>query len=192
MSAHRADELTDAALRIVSRDGLGALSYRSLATESGWSVGAIQKTFPSKEAILAAVIDTARARVVAELAPPGDPSLRVWLVEMMMASLPLDDARRTTTIMSVAYADRAPFDESLAAQVKTYDEQIRDMLRRLLGRARAEGELAPDVDVTMLAHNLLAYVSGLAAQLLYDPAPDAEVRALVSAAVNGLVQTTSG
>jgi len=41
----RQGELADAALRILGRDGIAAVSFRAVAAESGWSLGAVQKAF---------------------------------------------------------------------------------------------------------------------------------------------------
>lgn len=45
-------EIVDAALRIVERDGLPALTYESLATESGLTKGGLLYHFPSRDALI--------------------------------------------------------------------------------------------------------------------------------------------
>jgi AcrR family transcriptional regulator len=67
--APRQAELADAALRILSRDGIAAVSYRAVATESGWSLGAVQKAFASRTEMDAAMLE--RMRTTAVVTPPG-------------------------------------------------------------------------------------------------------------------------
>ncbi|WP_394553649.1 TetR/AcrR family transcriptional regulator [Agromyces sp. MMS24-JH15] len=188
MAGRRAPELADAALRLVSRDGLGALTFRALAAEAGISLGAVQKAFASKEELLDAVVARARDQVVLDQArEPGRPTLRAWLLELVIATLPLDDARRSATIVGVALADRAPFDPELAGSLAAGDRELRGRIALLAGRAIAEGEVARTVVPDLVAGAVLALMAGLAGQLLYDPRPELEVRAVVDAALAGML-----
>lgn len=69
-SEERIAEFAEAALRIVARDGLAAVSFRAVATESGWSLGAVQRAFASNHDLLAATL--ARAQHEGELAVTVD------------------------------------------------------------------------------------------------------------------------
>ncbi|MDP8907673.1 MAG: TetR/AcrR family transcriptional regulator C-terminal domain-containing protein [Chloroflexota bacterium] len=64
-----ATRVVEAALRLVDRDGLEQLSMRKLGRELGVEAMALYHYFPSKEALLDALVE----RVVAEMEPPpGD------------------------------------------------------------------------------------------------------------------------
>lgn len=180
MSA-RSEEFADAALRIVARDGLQELSFRTVAREAGWSLGAVQKAFASKEELLHAALERAQSVVAGTFsAEPAKPTLERWLVELVLATLPIDRQRRAAVIIGVAFADRAPFDEKIAAAIRSADEVIRSQLVRLFVWRRAEGELCAQLDDDTLARAILAFSSGLAGQLLYDPRPINEVEAMVT------------
>lgn len=184
----RAADFADAALRLVVRDGLAGVSYRTVAAEAGWSVGAVQKAFPAKRDLLEAALRRAREAVPASIdAEPGRPTLHAWLTRLLLGTLPLDDERRRVTLVGVAFADRAPYDPGLAGILSTWDAQTRGLLGMLFARAVAEGELHPGIDHGQLARTLLAFAAGLGAQLLYDPAPEPEVHALVDRAVQALL-----
>ena len=183
----RTDELAAAALRLVTVGGLPAVTFRSVAAESGWSLGAVQKTFPTKDALVRATLAYAQSSIAVRLSvDPGRPTLRAWLVELVMATLPLDAARRSACLVGVAVSDRAPFDPELAGSLAAWDAELRGNLARLAGRARHEGELHPLVDGEDLARAVLAFAAGLAGQLLYDPVDEATVLALVQGVVAGL------
>lgn len=180
----RTTEFADAALRIVARSGLTGLSFRTVAKESGWSLGAVQKAFATKQELLHAVVERAQTTVaVAFSAEPAKPTLERWLIELILATLPIDEKRRAAVVVGVAFADHAPFDEEIAASIRAGDEAIRGQLRRLFSWRRAEGELRARLDDDALARVILAFGAGLAAQLLYDPRPAIEVEALVTAMV---------
>lgn len=183
MSA-RTEEFADAALRIVARDGLHGLSFRTVAREAGWSLGAVQKAFATKDELLHAALTRAQSTVAGTFsAEPAKPTLQRWLVELVMATLPIDKERRAAVIVGVAFADRAPFDEKIAATIRSADEAIRSQLVRLFAWRRAEGELRARLDDDTLARAILAFSSGLAGQLLYDPRPITEVEVMVTEVV---------
>lgn len=187
-SEARTRELATAALRVVSREGLNALSFRTLAAEAGCSLGAVQKAFASKEEILAAVVAEAQRNVtVAVTAEPGRPTLRAWLVELVIATLPLDTDRRSASLIGVALSDRAPFDAELAQSLKTSDDELRAKLALLTGRAIAEGEVHASVQPPLLARAIVALMAGLAGQLLYDPQPEEAVRTMLASTIDSLL-----
>ncbi len=187
MSA-RTEEFADAALQIVAREGLQGLSFRTVAHEAGWSLGAVQKAFATKDELLHAALERAQSTVVnAFSAEPAKPTLERWLVDLVLATLPIDQKRRAAVIVGVAFADRAPFDERIAVTIRSSDESIRSQLLRLFAWRRAEGELRTQLDDDSLARAILAFSSGLAGQLLYDPRPVPEVEALVTGVIASML-----
>ena len=185
----RQSELADAALRIVARDGLVAVSFRSVAAEAGWSVGAVQKAFPSKDRMLAAAFARLRERA-APLPPgePGRPTLAGWLVELLLGILPLDLDRTAAQRQGDAFAQLALLDPEVAQAVADSDAQVRGLLASLVGRARAEGEVGDRVDPATTAWAVLALAQGLAAQLLYAPEPEDVVRERLEVVVPALLR----
>lgn len=185
----RQAELADAALRIVAREGLAAVTFRSIAAESGWSLGAVQKAFATKDAILTAMF--ARLRASAGRLPasePGRPTLRAWLVELLLGLAPLDAERRTAALHGAAFGDLAAYDAVVGRAIAASDAEIRGLLAQLIRRARAEGELDAAVDPDAVAWGFLALAQGVTTQLLYDPADEASVRARVNVVIGQLLR----
>ena len=87
----------------------------------------------------------------------------------------------------MAFADRAPYDASIAASLADGDSEIRGNLQLLFRRAVHEGELDPSIDHENLARLILSLAAGLAGQLLYDDVPEKHVRALVDMAICALL-----
>ncbi|MEQ6898449.1 TetR family transcriptional regulator C-terminal domain-containing protein [Microbacterium sp. KR10-403] len=185
----RQEELADAALRIVARAGLPAVSFRAVAAEAGWSLGAVQKAFPSKDRMLAAAF--ARLREQGVPLPPGEPgrpTLREWLVALLVAILPLDDERLAVQRQADAFAQLALNDGEIAAAVAASDDQLRGQLASLVARARAEGDIPEHVDPPQTAWALLAITQGLTAQLLYQPTAENVIRTRIDALVAALLR----
>lgn len=185
----RQAEVADAALRIIAGDGLPAATFRTVAAEAGWSLGAVQKAFPTKDQMLAAAFARLRERA-APLPPgePGRPSLHGWLVALLVGILPLDDSRRAAQRQSDAFAQWALAEPSVAAAIAESDAQVRGLLASLVARARSEGEVAAHVDPETTAWAVLALAQGLAAQLLYMPEPEEQVREHLVAALQALLR----
>ena len=187
---NRTDELASAALRIVTREGLGAVTFRRVAAESGWSLGAVQKTFRSKSELIGATLKFAQKRVSEEVSvAPGRPTLAAWLANLVMATLPLDAERRSACLIGIAFSDRAPFDPAIAESLRAWDEELRRRLSMLAGRAHAEGELDRRIDSARLARAVVAFAAGLASQLMYDPMDEESARTLVKATIHALTSS---
>ena len=173
----RQAEFADVALRLLTREGIGSVTFRTVAAEAGMSVGAVQKAFPSKDLMLRVMLarlrETSAGLVRLE---PGGPTVEAWLVERMLSQLPLDEPRRAAELQRVAFAERAAFDPDIAAAVAASDHELRDALAELLRQAQASGQLSASVDVDAAAWAARAFIQGMASQLLYDPAPEDSVR----------------
>jgi AcrR family transcriptional regulator len=111
-------ELADAALRIVARQGMRAVTFRSVAAESGWSLGAVQKAFATKVDLHAAMFARLRGSVgPAPTHEPGRPTLHAWLVELVASVLPLDERRRDLELQGAAFAELAAHDPEIAGVI---------------------------------------------------------------------------
>ena len=61
--------ILDAAIRCFSRGGFHATGMQAVCAEAGMSPGALYRYFPSKEAIIEAIVERDRADIPAQLAP---------------------------------------------------------------------------------------------------------------------------
>jgi AcrR family transcriptional regulator len=61
------ETLYEATAQIVEQEGLEALSTNKIAAKAGFSIGTLYQYFPTKEAIVTAIIDRERRRVQASL-----------------------------------------------------------------------------------------------------------------------------
>lgn len=173
----RQAEFADAALRVLAREGMTSVSFRTVAAEAGMSLGAVQKAFPTKDLMLRVMFARLRATASTQsLVEPGRPTLRAWLVDLMVSVLPLDEPRRAAELQGGAFVERAAFDPGTAAAVAASDHELRRAIARLVRRAHAEGEVPKSVDPDAAAWAVLAFMQGMASQLLYDPASEDAVR----------------
>lgn len=181
-------EFADAALAVLAHRGMGGVTFRAVAAEAGTSLGALQKAFGSKKLLLKAMFHRMRDNASsAFLGEPGRPTLRGWLIELMLAILPLDEARRAAELHGVAFTERAATEVEFGEAVAASDRELVEGIAALVRRSIAEGELTASAEPERVARAWLALGQGLAAQLLYDPRPEAEVRADVEYVVARLL-----
>lgn len=100
----RRTQITDAARRVVARDGLGSATFQSVAAEAGISVRLVQYYFGTKRAFLLAthraVVADAGARFTRSLGVLGaDPAPREVIRTVLAELLPTDAARRQDSVV---------------------------------------------------------------------------------------------
>lgn len=146
------DHLFEVGREVVAEQGVNA-SMREVARRAGVGIGTLYRHFPTREALLDALLRqsfdqvTAQA-VVLESAASSGQALLSWLREMVALT---HSHRGVISAMTAAMA--AP-DSALHASCVS----LRASGARLLARAQASGEARDDLDGT----DLLALVSALA------------------------------
>ena len=172
----RRDEFAGAAVRIIARSGLAALTVRAVAQEAGWSVGALQKSFGSVDelvrAAVALTIATADARIAAT---PQTGSLVADIAAMVEQTLPLDQTRRDEAKVWAALITRAVDVPWMADLFVAQDRVVTGQLAAALSGAIRHGLLPADTDPAAVAAAVIALSDGFAARLLYNPGSKIEV-----------------
>ncbi|MGP9649370.1 transcriptional regulator [Arthrobacter sp. MYb224] len=168
-------------LDLIVRGGIQAVSIRTVAADSGWSVGALQKTFSNKEALLRAAVNLVISRAEARMnALPFSGDAVDYLVRMVEETLPLDQQRREEAIAWNAFAAEAIHTpwiaEILIGQDKLVSEQLVEALRSF-GTAQPEAAAA----------GIIAISDGFALRLLYDPTQAAEFCTALRPIINHLL-----
>jgi AcrR family transcriptional regulator len=173
----RRAELAAAVWRLASRDGLDAVTMRAVASEAGWSTGALNHYFEGKEELLLfafrTIADRVGRRVAAAREAARDPLELVR--ELLAIGLPLDAERRDETRVWFAFLGLALTRPALArAQGAAYG-QWRRLVASALEQAQADGELDAALDPLREAAGLVALVDGLAVQAMFaEGGPSAE------------------
>lgn len=115
--AKRREELADAVCQIILEGGIDAVSVRSVAQTSGWSVGAVRYYFPKQEDLLEhalrRTIESWLARIKeVEASSIDDPVQRA--IEMILAIAPVNDVNRNELRIWLAFTDRGLSQRSIA------------------------------------------------------------------------------
>lgn len=108
----RRRQVSEAAWRVLARDGLAALSVRNVATEAGLPPSSLRYTFPTQ----ASVREHAASLVVERLGQrveAVDPARSDWPHAVLMELLPLDAERRMEVEVYLALGTATMTDPSL-------------------------------------------------------------------------------
>jgi len=163
--------IVDGAIRVLARQGYANTSLMDIAKEVGMSKGAVHYHFPSKESLMAQVLQTACDRVAdgtrAAWTEGGDPvgairsSLReLWRVRAEMS----DDARVVADLMTQALHDEG-LREPLAGYYRFAFAQVDEHFTANLDKLG----LIPKVKPAQIPRLLHALLDGLMMQKLVDP-----------------------
>jgi AcrR family transcriptional regulator len=165
--------VSEAAWRVLTRDGPTELSVRKVAAEAGLPPSSLRYTFPTqasvRDAAVSLLIDRLTERVEhARHTAPGAAGARAILLEL----LPLDAERRTEMEVTVSFTALSMTDASLRPAHEKAHAAVRGIC------AQALELMGAAVDQVELTH---AVVDGLALHLLGSPvgaAPEWAIRAL--------------
>jgi AcrR family transcriptional regulator len=159
----RRAEVAAAVWRVVSAEGLEAVTVRRVAAETGMSTSVVSHYFAGKDDLLrlafGLVVERGRAR--AQAAAPGAGLARALLT----TALPLDAERRTEARIWFSFLGLAVHRPELAAEQRRAYAAWRAALAAAL---RDEG-LRAGRDAEAEATGLIALVDGLAVQAAFEP-----------------------
>lgn len=187
--AKRQEELAEATWRVILRDGISAVSIRTVAAEAGVSTGSLRHIFPSKTDLLVyamqLVDERAGMRIEAHLEEP-DP--RRLVLSVIRELLPLDAQRRAEMEVNIALIAEARTDERMKQVRDDAYQVLRAACRRMLAHLRDNGLTDPGINLDEAATALHGLVDGLATHLLInnDPGFEQQVLQAVTAHLDSL------
>lgn len=169
------DLLVAAADAAFTEHGAGA-SLEDIARRAGVGIGTLYRHFPTREALLAKVLDDSNAAMAAraaelEMVSPPTAALVAWLEAMIGHS---------TTYFGLSKSFAAGMADS-CSEMGTSCQALSAAGARLLARAQAAGELRDDVDICDLV--MAVHAAAWAAEQLSDPTA---AQRLITMLVDGL------
>lgn len=165
----RRTQIADAALELIAESGIGAVTFRSLATTSGWSPGVLGHYFKDRHDILtAAITRAADLSAVQQKAISGTMNGRQALEALLEETLPIDNRRLALTRVFVFFYAEAAVDSKTKEMIDIYLNRWRKLTARSVVDAQTLGDLDASLDPTATAMDLVAYVDGLSVHALFN------------------------
>ncbi|WP_406276560.1 TetR/AcrR family transcriptional regulator [Nocardia sp. NBC_00881] len=158
----RREDILGAAVRVFACKGFAASRVEDVAAEAGIAKGSVYLYFDSRDALLAGVFESYRARSDAVLATVGEGPALERLARLVGGVVDMLAAHRDhARVLLDVWASAPSLD--MAAVYRQYREAISELLRQ----AWAEGELRPDVSEHH-ATLIVAAIEGCLLQWLAD------------------------
>jgi len=171
-SAISAAQIVDAAKRVIARQGYAQTSLKDIADEAGMSKGAIHYHFPTKEVLVAKVLEAATDAVAertlsAWQAGGADPmgALRSAVRELWeVRSTGSDEVHVISNLLA-----QSLHDEALRPQLAGYYRLAAAQTSEHLVTVLASYGLQPRVAPELIPRLLLGLLDGLVLQVFVDP-----------------------
>ena len=163
-------QILGAALRCFIRDGFRGASTTDICAEAGISPGHLYHYFPSKVAIIEAMIDMGLARAAAHfekiLAAPD-------VIEALLADIEDSSLRfRPAQILNLDGLAEAARNPEFAKVIERHTTAVRRMWSDFLRQAQSQGRVDPELDPEATANVLIALIDGSRAMPIRDPKLD--------------------
>ena len=171
----RRRQIADALLRAAAARGLHATGMREVAAEAGVSLRLVQYYFGTKEELMlfgmqhlaAQFGKRAMTRInrLKETESPVHP--RDVIAAILTEGLPVDDERRTFTILYTAYFALSLTEPALAiAPLVKNSNAVADVIAAQLRAAQAAGDTPAHLDPELEAASLMALSAGLGTSVI--------------------------
>ncbi|MET7302447.1 TetR/AcrR family transcriptional regulator [Embleya sp. NPDC005575] len=162
-------QILEAAAACFADKGFHGTRTADICARAGMSPGNVFHYFPSKHAIIVALIEqegVETAAYLAELAHAQDALAALFGLIDAVVRLAADPTYASLTLDTAAEAQR---DEGIAALVARNDRQLRAGIADLLRRAAAAGRIDDTLDPAGAATWVAAQIDGLFARIATDP-----------------------
>lgn len=185
-------EVSEAAWRVIVREGLDRTSMRAIAQELGCTTGVVTHHFRDKQELILFALNQVTQRLQKTMQAATEQARGVdRLVEMLSAFLPLDTERQDILKVWVAFLGYAIGRESLMAEHQQSAAQLREVIIQELKALQSAKLIRANIEPELEANALLALVNGVSLDSLIQAkrlSPDQQ-QIVIRRYVNELLST---
>lgn len=158
----RRSEIAQALWRVLHRDGIRAVSVRTVAAEAGWSAGSLRHYFPDQSGLLSAAMELVTRRVTARLeALPSTGPVGELVIRYLEEVIPLDAERRTEFEVWWALTSEARINPALTPHLVAANDALRSLCTQLVDALAAAGQLGKGRNTSRETERLHALIDGV-------------------------------
>ncbi|MDJ0592273.1 MAG: TetR/AcrR family transcriptional regulator [Pleurocapsa sp. MO_226.B13] len=156
-------EVSEAAWKVIVREGLDRTSMRAIARELDCTTGVVTHYFRDKQELILFALHQVTEKLKQAMEEVAEQPVSVdRLIEMLCAFLPLDNERQEILKVWVAFLGYAVGRESLMLEHQTSAGQLREIIIQELKTLLSAKKIHQDIDPAVEANTLLALVNGIA------------------------------
>lgn len=174
----------EAMWRVVARDGAGAVSHRSVASEAGMSKSNLAYYFPSRADLLAAAVDQMTSEAERRVATAGVVVVDLdSIVDLVMVAIPDSPERRRQSEVWLLLVSERGDDAHLGELLDALDERVISVIAAQLHVLKGSGFIGAGRDIELEAARLHALIDGLSLHTMTNPKvmPPARIREILAA-----------
>lgn len=161
----RQAKISEAALACFGRSGFHGASMQDICAEAGMSAGALYRYFPSKAAIIVAIVEAEReqhAQMFAPLEHAQDPLAALQALGEAFLTEQMTGNTGMLTFDVIAEAGRNPEVQQAVEKTASF---VRDTLCQAMTRGQALGVVDPHLDIGAACQLIMALGDGLCVQV---------------------------
>ncbi|MGC1307010.1 MAG: TetR/AcrR family transcriptional regulator [Phormidesmis sp.] len=160
-------QVSEAAWRVIVREGLDRTSMRAIAQEMGCTTAGITHYFRDKQELILFALNQVTERLQTLMRSAlANATGTERLVAILSAFLPLNEQREDIIRVWVAFLGYAVGRESLMVEHQRSAAQLREIIIQELEELQADGLIRADVDPKIEANALLALGNGMSLDFL--------------------------
>ena len=160
-------EVSEAAWRVIVREGLDRTSMRAIAQELGCTTGVVTHHFRDKQELMLFALNRLTQRLLDAMQATAERTRGIdRLAAVLFAFLPLDAERQDILKIWLAFLGYAVGREFLMAEHQRCAARLREVIARELQDLQAAKLVRADLDVALEANALLALVNGIGLDFL--------------------------
>ncbi len=181
--------IVDGMWRIVQRDGLAAVSVRSIAAEVGLSKSTIGHYFPSQAQVLSLAVEQTIESTTADAIELDLDNCTPAIAEsVLLLMVPTTARQRKRAEVWLALLDERNSDPDIGATLTHLNQMVREGIRTLLASMAANGLVGKGRDLDRETIKIHAVIDGLSLQTLTDQkaTPTATVKQVLAEVVSDL------
>jgi AcrR family transcriptional regulator len=172
----RRRQLVRVASRLIAENGIEALRTRDIAAAAKINIATLHYHFPTKEALVQAVVADLIDQFRSASPPKQDPAqsaLQLLRLEMQDVRTRLVSAQQQLTVLT-ELAIRARRDPAMEQILRRMDNGWHGQLTEILQRGKKNGEFRQDLDPSTVASAIMTQLRSLG--FLVDPKPAVVLR----------------
>jgi AcrR family transcriptional regulator len=163
-------EVTEAAWRVIVREGLDRTSIRAIAQELGCSTGVVTHYFRDKDELNLFALERVFENLLEDMKAYADERQGIERLEQMLFSvLPFEARGISGWQVWVAFLGYAVGRENLVQEHKKRYKFLREIIYQELTNLQEAKLIRDDLDLTLEANALIALVDGIGTSLVINP-----------------------
>ncbi|MFD1703244.1 TetR/AcrR family transcriptional regulator [Methylopila henanensis] len=153
--------ILDAAVTCFAQGGFHATGMQAICAEAGMSPGALYRYFPSKEAIIEAIVERDRAEAPAMLAPLLEADDVVGALVQAGRNFLTGNLQTGGMPIFIELCAEAARNPQVNAITQRCEGEIHDLLVRVIQRGQTLGQIDPALDAAAAVRLLSSLADGL-------------------------------